>query len=102
MIEYRTFSVDEYIDMVRPYSGMSPSDFTEFKTNIQKFRMEIFSRPQIAKQYRRLAIDSVQEMSLYTRTADSSVQYELQSAISKIDADTNLILEKELKKYTGV
>jgi hypothetical protein len=99
IIEYRSFSIDDYVDMLRPYSGLSPEHFVEFRENLQRFRMEIFSRPQLAKQYLVLSIESARDMALYTRTADSSVQYEVDEKINVIETDMKTILEKEIKKY---
>lgn len=98
MIEYRSFSIEDYIDMIRPFSGMSPQNFIEFKQSLYRFRRELFSRPQLAKQHLRIALDNAEEMSLYTSTADSMVQYELKDKIETIRKDLSTMLNKELKR----
>ncbi len=98
LIEYRTFSIEDYIDMLRPFSGMSPVNFMEFKMNLYKYRKELFSRPPLAKQYLRIALDSAEEMKMNTRTADSSVQYDLEDKISMLRRDLTMMVSKELKR----
>lgn len=98
LIEYRTFSIEEYIDMIRPYSGMAPQNFVEFKENLYRFRKELFSRPPLAKQYLKIALDSAEEMKLTTHTADSFVQNDLGDKIQIIRSDLNMMLSKELKR----
>lgn len=98
LIEYRTFSIEDYIDMIRPFSGMAPSEFKEFKQNLYRFRRELFSRPPLAKQYLRIALDSAEEMKMNTRTADSTVQLDLDEKIMIIRKDLNAMLSKELKR----
>jgi hypothetical protein len=87
LIESRIFSIDPIIRTLEPYSGMSPEHFFEFQSELRKFRFELYKRPEIAKRHLNQALDSARDMALNTRTADSSVQNELNEHIDDIRAD---------------
>lgn len=84
MIDQRLFSVEGYIQTLEPYSGLSPDDFESYKQNLYLFRGKVNSDPKWAAIHLDRAIDSAREMTLCTRTADSSVQYDLDAKIDEI------------------
>ena len=84
MIESRLFTVDRYIQYIEPYSGLSPSDFELFKKNMHLFREKLYKDPQWAKIHLEAALDSARNLTLCTRTADSSIQYEIDEKIDEI------------------
>jgi hypothetical protein len=84
LIESRIFSVDGYIQDIEPYSGLSPDDFGNYKRNLYMFREKLYSEPIKARIHLGNAIDSAREMTLCTRTADSTVQESLDAKIDEI------------------
>jgi len=84
LIESRLFSVNGYVQDLEEYSGLSPDDFASYKRNLNLFREKLYKDPKWAKIHLEMALDSARDMTLCTRTADSSVQYDLESKIDSI------------------
>jgi len=87
MIESRFFSIDKYVSKLHPYSGMSPEQYDLFKQKLGMFRAQLYKAPKAAKVLLDEALEAAREMALCTRTADSTVQEELDSAIDEIRDD---------------
>lgn len=87
LIESRLFGISRYIQALEPYSGLSPDYFERYKQGLNMFRRELYKNPELAKSHLGAALDSAREMTLCTRTADSSVQGDLDAKITEIRMD---------------
>jgi hypothetical protein len=86
-IESRLFTIDQYVRALEPYSGLDPDYFRAYKDHLQQFRYELYKRPNVAKRFLGNAIESARQMTLCTKTADSTVQEELDAKITTIRSE---------------
>ena len=63
-IERRDMNVDNYIEMVYPYSGVDPTNYYGFVNNIKRCKQEMFFRPTISNQYFYIAMGHLHEMEV--------------------------------------
>jgi hypothetical protein len=56
--------VDNYIELVYPYSGVDPDNYYAFVNNIRQCKQEMFVRPQISKQYFYIAMSHLHEIEV--------------------------------------
>ena len=87
LIEPRLFSVDGSIMKLEPYSGLSPELFQVYKDKLYQFRSNLFANPAVAKIHLNGAIEAARDMALCTRTADSTIQDEVQDVIESVRGD---------------
>lgn len=63
-IERREMNIDNYIEMVYPYSGVDPPNYYGFVDHIKKCRREMFSRPQISNQHFYIAMNHLHDIEV--------------------------------------